>query len=157
MDKPTINQWLASHMEEYKGRRRAWINVCESDLDVTRDAVTRQARKLWPPDQQREEKPMDTNDSDIVLADDFLAVVDVVDQIKRFLDDTLKDNYIETEKLRRRFDVSQSKWREIVNLKMFAANIFTFDCGGGKKKTVWSSAAGIDKLKATTSLSRYDV
>ena len=153
--KPTISQWLKENKSDYESRSM-WIADCVAALGHTKDAVTKKAKKVWPPDELRVpwEKPME-QDSDIIPADDFLAEVDVVDKINQFLTDTVKDNYIETEKLRRRFDVSQTRWREVVNLKMFEGNIFTFDVGGGRKKTVWSSIQGIEKLKATTSLARY--
>jgi len=157
MDKPTIKQWLSGNQDDYD-ERQAWINKCAEHLGVTRGAVTKKAKRIWPVEQTTvpwEVTPQQESDGDIISANAFLAEIDVVDKINQFLKDTVQGNYIEAEKIRRKFDVSQTKWREISNLQLFEDNIFSFDSGGGRKKTVWSSPEGIAKLKATTSLARY--
>ena len=57
---------------------------------------------------------------DLISPDIFLNEIDLVKQVRDFLNNTVKDSYIEDDKLRRRLEISIPRWKEICQLPIFA-------------------------------------
>ena len=93
---------------------------------------------------------------DIMQPDEFISGIDIVKQVVEFLNIEVKDGYIEDEKLRRRFEISIGKWKEIKNLPIFGERMFIYTKPTGQKATVWSSKKGIKTARETISLARYE-
>ena len=126
------------------------------ELKVRKDSVWKQMGRLWPrPGKGIPKNPEDLI-KDVIPPEQFLAEVDDVRKVLDFLNATVKDSYIESDKLRRKFEVSQTRWKEMVQLPVFVDRSLTYDCGGGRKKTVWSSKQGIETARKTISMARYD-
>lgn len=158
MDK-TCRQWLEENKSLYNTREEL-ADACANELGLKRNTVRKKLSQVWPvksfskdyclPDFEHSSK------SDIIATEEFLKSIDVVARLSEFLDENVGDNYIEDEKLRRRMEVSKDRWREIKTLPKFSDRVLTYDCGGGRKKTVWSSVEGISAAKGTISLARYE-
>jgi len=73
---------------------------------------------------------------DIIQSDEFIGGIDVVKQVMAFLNNEIKDNYIEDEKLRRRFEITIGKWKEIKSLPVFNERLFIYTKPTGQKETV---------------------
>ena len=85
----------------------------------------------------------------------FLESVDCVGKVVRFLDKVVGENYIEEEKLRRKFEISQVRWRELLRLKVFEGRRISVE-QEGRKVTVWSTRKGIEELRDTVNMSRWE-
>ena len=150
---PSIKTWLIQNRDKYTDRKQ-YINDCIKELNVRRGSVLFKSRFIWP----AKEKVVIDKDSekDIIDPKSFIAEIDIVDKVHKFLDAVVKDGYIEDEKLRKRFDISRTRWKELVRLPIFEDHILTYDCGNARKQTVWSSKEGIQIVRSTVSMARYD-
>ncbi len=94
---------------------------------------------------------------DIMHPDEFIGGIDIVKQVMEFLNAEVKDSYIEDEKLRRRFEITIGKWKEIKSLQVFDDRMFIYSKPTGQKATVWSSKKGVKTAKETISMARYEL
>ena len=94
---------------------------------------------------------------DIIQSDEFIGGIDVVRQVMAFLNNEIKDNYIEDEKLRRRFEITIGKWKEIKSLPVFNERLFIYTKPTGQKEIVWSSKRGVKMARETISMARYEL
>ena len=161
MSKPTIRQWLKDNKANYDNTvegRKKWIKDCCNILGHSYKTVTGKACQVWP---FREAKSCfqsnEDSTADIISPNDFIQEIDIVGQVEDFLNNIVKDGYIECEKLRRKFDVPPTKWRELKRLQKFDDRQFTYTKASNKKTTVWSSIKGIQLAKETINMSRYDI
>lgn len=150
----TIKEWLTKNKGNYTDRRQC-LDDCAKELKVRRDSVLEQSRFIWP---AKEPMNLDATDTvkDIITPADFIAEIDIVAKVLGFLDENVKEGYIENEKLRKRFGVSHTKWKELIRLPIFKDRSITYDCGNARKQTVWSSQRGIEIVRSTVSMARYD-
>lgn len=171
----TIKEWLNEHRDEYKNDRSGGIKKCAEELGIALKSVQNKVPNIWPAGEfknvngrtnrlKTENQPKIKTSNyahdvkkDIIDADNFINSVDIVKQIMNFLNDEVKDGYIDDEKLRRRFEISTGKWREVQRLPIFEGRIFTYNRPNGSKATVWSSKKGISLAKNTISMARYEV
>jgi len=94
---------------------------------------------------------------DIIQSDEFIGGIDIVRQVMAFLNNEIKDDYIEDEKLRRRFEITIGKWKEIKSLPVFNERLFIYTKPTGQKETVWSSKRGVKMARETISMARYEL
>ncbi len=164
----TIRQWLIENKDKYQDDRINGIKACAKDLNVSIKAIQNKAVG-WNA-QGMHYSPVSSsglipygsiskkvNKKDIMQPEDFLAGIDIVKHIMDFLNDELKDGYIEDEKLRRRFEISITRWNEIKRLPIWEGRVFPYTRRDGTKATVWSSIKGIKKARATISMTRYEL
>lgn len=155
-EKMTARQWLVAHRDKYTDKQQ-WIKDCADILNQSEKSVASKANyhQLWGKEESLS-MPITECGKDIIPAEDFLNDIDIVKKVLDFLNDTVKDAYVEDDKLRRRLDISQTRWRQMVQLPPFESRSITYDCGGGRKKTVWSSEKGIESARQRISMARYD-
>ena len=155
----TVREWLTKNKSKYEDREK-WVEACMEELGVVRKTVMIKARIIWPLEGKTQLDSVSSNkkmDKDFLMdKDEFLTGIDVVKQILGFLDEVVGDAYIEDEKLRRRFEVSLPKWKEICDLPVFEGRRFRYTKGSGQKGIVWSSEAGVEEAKKTISMARYE-
>ena len=96
-------------------------------------------------------------ETDIIDSDEFISSIDIPRKILIFLDTEVKDGYLPNEKMKTRFKMLSSKWKEIRELPLFANRIFNYTRPDGTRDSVWSSEKGIDLAKNTISMTRYEV
>ena len=149
----TIREWLTENRNNYDDRTR-WMKDCAGKLNVSFKSVRNVAAQVWS---CRDKVVGRKISSDVMRPDEFLSSVDVVKHIMDFLDTEVKDGYIEDEKLRRRFEMSISKWNEIKRLVIWDERKFVYIKPNGSKATVWSSAHGIELARKTISMARYEL
>ena len=156
-DKMTARKWLIANRDLYSDRRQ-WIKDSAKTLSQSEKSVATKANQhqLWNKERVRMTKS-DECGKDIIPAEDFLNDIDIVKKVLDFLNETVADSYIEDDKLRRKLDISQSRWRQMTQLPPFENRSITYDCGGGRKKTVWSSEEGIEAARQRISMARYDI
>jgi len=166
MSKLTVREWLTANVEHYDNRRK-WIKDCAEQLQVKRKTVQEMASEILNSDllssipikiqSIKVKSSKISNGTHIISKDKFLLGIDIVKQILTFLDKEVGDSYIENEKLRRHFQISIPKWKEIANLPIFETRKLSYLLNGtGQKNTVWSSKEGIENAKATLSMARYE-
>lgn len=166
----TIGQWLTENQDKYKDDRINGVKACAEAVGVSIKAVQNKAVGWNMQGKVIHNRPISSpglisyggipkkgNKKDIMQPEDFLAGIDIVQHIMDFLNDELKDGYIEDEKLRRRFEISTTRWNEIKRLPVWDGRIFPYSRKDGAKATVWSSSKGIKKAKATISMTRYEL
>lgn len=152
---PTIREWLYKHENEFPTKKE-FVEACAEAVGVKKDSVYNVVAEIWPT--KKTDTPKSPADlvKDLISPEEFLAEVDDVRKILNFLNEVVTESYIEDEKLRRKFDISHTRWKNLVELPVFEGKSLTYDCGGGRKKTVWSSRKGIEAAKSTISLARYE-
>lgn len=158
MSNLTIRQWLETNREFYGNtikERRRWIKDCTKKLNFSMKSVSSKACEIWP-ERDIRNKPI-SDEEDVINPEKFIAEIDIVKHVEDFLNNVVKDGYIECEKLRKRLDVSVAKWRELKTLPIFKNRRFIYSKHTGNKTTVWSSEKGIQLAKDTISFSRYEV
>ena len=179
MPKWTTKEWVELHLSEYdvatvkgkqklvtacakaigRGRKTVHNVICEvmKEKGMTSEAIGRPRNsgcKIAPSAAVKEVLP---DDSDLIDPADLLGRIDVVAQIKKYLDTVVKNKYIDSEKLRTKFGIGKDKWREVSSLPVFDGRTFTYTCSRtGRRVIVWSSKASITAAKETISMSRYD-
>lgn len=97
----------------------------------------------------------DTVEKDVIPPDKFLSGVDIVAKVLDFMNKGVKDGYIDDDKLRKRFGISSTKWREMTKLTPFEDRSLRYE-RDGKQMVVWSSLRGIERAKKTISMARYE-
>jgi len=165
----TVKEWLEANMDKYDDYNKCRM-ACTKSTKRDPSTVRKYMKRMWT-------KPIADNrvasrtpgrniagrgvteepsPEDIIDKKAFLGSVDLVAQVINYLDDVVKDAYIENEKLRRKFGIGNDKWRDIVRLPVMAGRNLAYNDRDGRKTTVWSSKKGIEAAKATISMARYD-
>jgi len=92
----------------------------------------------------------------VITADELLGRLDVVTQIKTYLENVIGKDYKDNESLRKTFGIGERRWRDMRNLPALQEHYFSFaDARTGKHLTVWSSRQGIKNARAATSRNRH--
>lgn len=153
----TIKEWLTENKDAYTDRAQ-WITDCATQLGFNRKAASNVAARIWPSNKKRDRLALPKeNGADIINTSTFLDDIDMVKKVLSFLDTEVQDNYIEDERLRRRFGISRPAWKEMCRLPLFEDRRFTYTKAvGGTKTTVWSSKRGVRTARETISLARYE-
>ena len=166
-----IEDWLTENKDKWLHDRVAGMKACAEELGCSLKGVQNRAATIWPlgdyPIVPRSksipktkinipDKNVDGR-SDIITAKEFISYIDVVQQIIVFLDNEVKDGYIENERLRRRFEIGTTKWKDIQGLPVFEGRVFVYSKPSGSKATVWSSKQGIELARQTISMARYEL
>jgi len=152
----TIREWLEANKEKYEGRYKEGVAACVNELGVDKKCVQRKARLVWGYQKSVASENLPES-NDIIAPIDFISGIDIVQKIVDFLDTKVMDGYIEDSKLRRRFEMGQSKWNQIKRLPVFEGRLFNYQTRHGQKATVWSSQHGVDVAKKTISMARYEL
>lgn len=153
----TIKEWLEANKTEYEGRYKEGIAACMDELGVSIKCVQRKARLVWGHQIDAVVNKLPVSDNDIMAPKEFILGIDIVQKIVDFLNKEVGDGYIEDSKLRRRFEVGQSKWGQIKRLPIFEGRLFIYQAKNGQRATVWSSKNGIEIAKKTISMARYEL
>jgi len=153
----TIREWLEANKEKYEGRYKEGVAACVTELGVGKKVVQRKARIVWGYQKERVIDESQVLGNDIIAPIDFISGIDIVQKLADFLDTKVMDGYIEDSKLRRRFEIGQSKWNQIKRLPVFEGRLFNYQTRHGQKATVWSSKQGVDVAKKTISMARYEL
>lgn len=152
-----MDNWLMEHADNYK-TRMACAQDCMKKFGCHRATVYKRQLALglsWEEDPKPQAKKR-RESTEVLPADKFLGKIDRVKQVLDYLNDELGDDYIEDDKLRRRFGIPKDRWREMVGLPCFESRVFSFMDGETQRRmTVWSSKVGIEKAKRTISMDRY--
>ena len=165
MGKATVVEWLEKNADKYSSKADC-VHGCVAALKCGERTVYKKIAALnlvWDCEgnptvaTQAAPKKSGKGGKDIIPADQFLGKLDKVAAITKYLDDEVKDSYIEDDRLRRRFGFGKDKWRDVNSLPCFEGRVFSFlDSESGRKVTVWSSKRGIENARSTISMDRYD-
>lgn len=160
----SIREWLVKNKSKYKDRK-SLVKACVKELKVNFKSVMNIVPSVWRMDGhplpninnfKKSDKKIKTKETHLMKKDDFLTGIDIVKQILNFLNETVQDSYIEDDKLRRRFEMGITKWKEISELPVFENRQFRYTKGSGQKGVVWSSKKGVEEAKSTISMARYE-
>jgi hypothetical protein len=164
--KITTREWLKANMKKYKDYEKC-KNACMKATKKTSSTVRKCLNEMWKGERgdsrcaDGKAKKHTVVDSEISMEDiidkkSFLGSVDIVAQILEYLDEVVKDSYVDNEKLRRKFNLGSEKWRDISRLPVMEGRTLSYNDRDGRKTTVWSSKKGIAAAKETISMARYD-
>ena len=176
--KMTAREWCVANIDRYKSRD-AFIRACVKAVGCNAGRVRTLIAECFPkfqnPSYNSRRKgnqntvsepptpsmgtivtPKKGSKNDIVPAAEFLASIDIVGSVIKFLDEEVGSCFIENEALRRRFGIGREKWKEMTSLPVFDGRSFTYTNKDGKRVTEWSSVKGIEKAKKVISMACYD-
>lgn len=160
----TTRQWLQKNKEKFAGNRKGWIKTCIKELRVNPKTVYDLTAKIWPNEKRAYCKEIKStsptpkfNQKDIISPEEFLKDIDIVQQVLDFLNNEVQDGYVEEDKIKRRFGISISAWKEIGDLPLFIDRKLIYYKSNGGKTIVWSSKKGIEKARQTISMAKYEI
>lgn len=154
-----VERFLRENIEDYNNIEEL-IKVCAHNFHISKDKISKVFKDIAVFNKSNsflKFKQEKNNNSEIIDASSLLSSLDIVAKIKEYLNNVVKDNYIDNDVLRDKFDISREKWKEVISLQIFEARIFSYkDARSGKRTIVWSSKKGIKVAKSTISMSRYE-
>lgn len=148
----TVREWLEQNMEKYTDYD-ACFKACMKKTKRDPSTIRKYMKNMWEFEEEVEELP---SGEDIIDKKDFLGSIDIVAKVLEYLDTVVRDAYIENDKLRRKFGINTTKWRDILRLPVMDGRSLSYNDREGRKITVWSSKKGINAAKETISMARYD-